>query len=390
MKICMLAYTFYESDGRVMMYAESLAKRGDQVDVIALAREEQPYYEQLNGVNVYRIQKRIYNEKGRLSYVVKLLRFLIKSGLLLTQRHLKEPYDLIHVHSVPDFEVFAGLIPKLSGAKIILDIHDIVPEFYAGKFNRAKDSLLFSLLVLVEKISCAFSDHVIIANDLWRKRLISRSISEEKCSVILNYPNSEMFFPRPKIRKDNRFVIVYPGSLNWHQGIDVAVKAFNRIKDEAPSAVFYIYGEGSEKESLLRLIRRLGLETKIFIKQKVPTSVIPKIIANADLGIVPKRAISFGNEAFSTKIFEFMAVGIPVIVSATKIDRYYFNNSIVKYFRSQDEKDLADTILLLMRDKKLRKDLTEKALKYMKNNNWDVKRHIYLDLVDSLVEKDKS
>src|ERR1035437_7972695 len=135
MKACMLAYTFYETDNRVRRYAEALVKRGDQVDAIALAREGQPSFEVIQGVRVFRIQKRVIDETGPISYLIKLLAFFFRSAWFLTVRHLREPYDIIHVHSVPDFEVFATFIPRLLGARVILDIHDIVPEFYASKFN---------------------------------------------------------------------------------------------------------------------------------------------------------------------------------------------------------------------------------------------------------------
>ena len=135
-RVCMLVYSFYETDNRVIRYAETLAKRGDQVDVIALRKKGQPYTEVLNGVRVFRVQEREKNEKKSLDYLARLSRFFFRSGVLVTKKHLQAPYDLIHVHSVPDFEVFAALVPKLLGAKIILDIHDIVPEFYASKFKR--------------------------------------------------------------------------------------------------------------------------------------------------------------------------------------------------------------------------------------------------------------
>ena len=83
---------------------------------------------------------------------MKLIRFLFNSSIFLTGRHIKIPYDLIHVHSVPDFEVFAAAFTKLKGAKIILDIHDIVPEFYASKFNQSKNSMLFKALALLERL----------------------------------------------------------------------------------------------------------------------------------------------------------------------------------------------------------------------------------------------
>ena len=125
MRIGMVAYTFYEEDNRVRRYAETLAQRGDRVDVIALRRQGRLQRDVMNGVNVYRLQRRTVNEKGKFTYLVKLFLFFVRSMFFLTREHLRNRYDVIHVHSVPDFEVFAALIPKLLGAKIILDIHDI-------------------------------------------------------------------------------------------------------------------------------------------------------------------------------------------------------------------------------------------------------------------------
>lgn len=135
MRICMLAYTFYESDNRVKRYAETLAKRGDHVDIVSLRQKGQKSCDVINGVNIYRIQRRIINEQKKIVYLLKILLFLIKSFIFLPAKHLLKPYDLVHVHSVPDFEIFAALIPKLKGAKLILDMHDIVPEFYVDKFK---------------------------------------------------------------------------------------------------------------------------------------------------------------------------------------------------------------------------------------------------------------
>ena len=77
-------------------------------------------------------------KKGKFTHVWRLIQFFVKSMAFLTRSHLKEKYDLIHVHSVPDFEVFAALFAKLGGAKVILDIHDIMPEFYVSKFNSTR------------------------------------------------------------------------------------------------------------------------------------------------------------------------------------------------------------------------------------------------------------
>jgi len=128
-KICMVAYTAYEGDNRVRRYAETLAKRGDQVDVIAISVAEfgVPQTE-INGVTVHRVQQREHNERSKWTYATRLLRFLLKSSTTVTRLHKRNQYDVIHIHNMPDFLVFAAWYPKLTGAKLILDIHDVVPE----------------------------------------------------------------------------------------------------------------------------------------------------------------------------------------------------------------------------------------------------------------------
>ncbi len=178
MKVCMVAYAFYETDNRVRRYAEALAKRGDYVEAVSLRREGLPAFEVINGVRVHRIQPRQINEKGKFTHVSRLIQFFLRSMAFLTKSHLKERYDLIHVHSVPDFEVFAALFAKLGGAKVILDIHDIMPEFYVSKFNSTHDSLAFKILLTIERLSTRFADHVIAANHIWGDRLVTRSVPE--------------------------------------------------------------------------------------------------------------------------------------------------------------------------------------------------------------------
>jgi glycosyltransferase involved in cell wall biosynthesis len=385
MKACMVAYTFYEGDTRVMRYAEALVQRGDLVDVIALRREGQTPNEVVNGVNVFRVHMRGPNESRKGAYLFGVLRFFLLAMVLVTKRHLRTGYQLIHVHSLPDFLVFVAWFPKLTGAKLILDIHDLLPELYASKYDAEYDSYLYKCLALVERISASFADHVITANDLWQEKLLSRSLKKGKCSTLVNFPDRAIFFRQGRTRTDEKFIILYPGSLNWHQGLDIAIRAFALIKEEAPQAEFHIYGEQGCEDSLVQLIHELGLEDRVFIKSILSTRTIARVIENADLGVVPKRKDGFGDEAFSTKIMEFMALGVPVIVSDTRVDRYYFNDSIVKFFRGGDESDLAQSMLLLIRQPALRDQLTRNAMAFVEQNDWDIKKTEYLALVDSLV-----
>lgn len=384
-KICMVAHTGYEGDNRVRRYAEALVKRGDQVDVIALAEGNTPLgTEEIDGVTVYRIQRRDHNERSKWTYFWRLLRFFWASSIVLARRHHRIRYDLIHVHNVPDFLVFTAWFPKWTGAKVILDIHDIVPELFASKFATTIGSRYVNWLKKVEKASAAFADHVIISNHLWQEKLVSRSVSKEKCSVFVNHVDPAIFYRRPRTRSDGRFVILFPGTFQWHQGLDIAIEAFASLNMH--NAEFHLYGGGggSSGVELRQLVTRLGLDGRVKFFDGVPLDEIAEIIANADLGIVPKRADSFGNEAYSTKIMEFMSQGIPVVASRTKIDTFYFDDTVVHFFASGDAQAMAVAMLNVIENEALRESLVEAGYEYVRQNNWNLKKRNYLELVDKL------
>jgi glycosyltransferase involved in cell wall biosynthesis len=384
-RVCMLAYTHYEVDNRVMRYAKALIERGDEVDVIALNDgTRRPMREVLDGVNVYRIQRRLRNEQGKSSYLYRLCNFLLRSSVFLIHLQSQHRYDVIHVHNVPDFLVFSAWYPKIAGAKIILDIHDLLPEFFSSKFGKSGNGFYVRALNWIERLSAQFADHVIISNHLWYEKITSRSIAKERCSVFINYVDSDLF-SRKRTRTDGKFILLYHGGLQAHQGLDLAVRAFAKVHRHVPEAEFYIYGGGSSKPDLEALIENLGLQEKVYLRDSLPAEQIAQIVADADLGVVAKRADSFGNEAYSTKIMEFMSSGVPVIVSGTKIDKFYFNDSVVRFFESGNEDDLAEAMTCLIKNPELRENLVRNASQYILGNNWNSRKQEYLDLVDSLL-----
>jgi len=386
-KICMLAYTNYESDNRVRRYAETLAKRGDQVDVIALKGSQfREPVERIRGVTVYQIQSRAFNERSKWTYASRLLRFLSKSSVWLTRLHTRNRYDVIHIHNMPDFLVFAAWYPKLTGAKLILDIHDIVPELFANKFKTAPKTGYVRLLKAIERMSARFVDHVIVSNHLWRDRLIARSVDERNCSVMVNHVDPDVFSPQARTRNDGKFIVLFPGSFQWHQGLDIAIEAFVHFKRKVPNAEFHLYGGGNDRveTELKELVRRLDLEESVKFCGGISLDRMASLLANADLGVVPKRADSFGDEAYSTKIMEFMSQGVPVIVSRTKIDTFYFKEGVVHFFPSGDSLAMAQAMLDVVNDKNLRESLIAQGYEYVERNGWDQKKKEYLDLIDAL------
>lgn len=384
LRICHVAYSFYESDNRVIRYAEATAVRGDHVDVITLRRPAAARRWSSDGVSALGIQTRARNETAAWTYLVKILWFFVQTFVVLCVRSIRRPYDVVHVHNIPDFLVFAALPAKLRGARVILDIHDAVPELYSGKFGTARRSWLDRCLLALERWSCSFADHVILANHLWLDTVGKRSCRPNNCTVLLNYPDLRMFnVPRKERTEGSPFVFVYPGTLNHHQGLDVAIDALALIQSDCPTVELHIYGEGPALPELRAQAARLGLTSRVLFKERVPITSIPEILAGADVGIVPKRADGFGNEAFSTKILELMAASVPVIVSRTRIDSHYFSDEQVRFF------DPGNASALALQMKSAYQDPTalvptiaigrELAVSY----SWAKHAPLYIDIVDT-------
>lgn len=382
----MVSYSFYESDNRIIRYAEALAARGDDVEVIALRRASGlAKSETINGVTVRRIRDRFgKSEGGPFGYLWPILQFAFAAT-----RHLATSgsYDLVHVHNIPDFLIFSALPAKLRGATLILDIHDIVPEFFASKFEKDERSLFVRSLKLMEKLSAGAADHIILANHLWLERYVARSAPADKCSVFINHVD-ERIFKRPALRSNSHPpIIIYPGGLQWHQGLDIAIRALDLLRLKLPEAQFHIYGDGGYKSTLVALVDELGLTNSVTFFEPLSLREIAHITGEADLGVVPKRADSFGNEAYSTKIMEFMSLGVPAVVSATRVDRYYFDDSVVRFFPSGDVEALAAAMYEVLTDSTLRNSLIQNASDYVRRNSWERRKNEYLELVDSLIAR---
>ena len=163
--ILMIAYTHYETDPRVIREAEAARAAGFEVDFLALRRRNDQPIQEINGVRVIRLNQYRYRGSGHVRYLLAYLEFFLRCFFRSTALFLSRRYRVIHVNNMPDFLVFSTLIPRCLGAKIILDIHDPMPNTFASKFKSGEHGLFFKFLLWQEKLSADYSHAVLTVSD---------------------------------------------------------------------------------------------------------------------------------------------------------------------------------------------------------------------------------
>jgi len=277
----------------------------------------------------------------------------------------------------------------LTGAKIILDIHDLMPEFYAARFNTTLNSWAVRLIGWQEKLSCRFANKVITVTETWRKTLIERGVPADKVIVVMNVADDTVFCRdavtvRPN-GNDDSFRLIYHGTLTQRYGIDLVLRAVNQVRHEIPNLHLKIHGGGEYRQTLMNLADDLGMSDIVnFSNVYVPSAELPNLIASAHVGFVPYRRDIFTDGILPTKLMEYTALGIPAIVARTPAIEAYFDDKMVEYFTSEDVDELAASILKLYRNHDHRATLIKNSDTFNQQHNWHKLGAEYANFVDNL------
>lgn len=381
MKVCMVAYTLYMTDARVKAYVQSLQKKGIETDVIALRERSKGKKEKSdNGVIYYLTNK--YRGYNPLRYILSYFQFFLAAFFKLIILQLRKRYTVIHVHNMPNFIVFAGIIPKILGARIILDVHDLMTANYMTKFSIAEDHWLIKLLKFEQKLSAAFADHVLCADHKQKEILCKYGIRKGKITVIMNVANEDLFRPVVAEKDKEKFNLVYHGTVAERLGIDILLKAINLIKDRIP-VFLSVYGEGDYLEECLRLRDQLDLGTCVYFSGSAfSVESVPELVSTMDVGMVAqKKTFATDRIGMPVKLMEYVHLQMPVIAPRLQIIRYYFDENMIKFFEPENVDDLARCIVELYENEEERKSLVRNANKFYLKYNWKRQEKEYLELL---------
>jgi glycosyltransferase involved in cell wall biosynthesis len=383
----MVVHNYYpRGEPRVQRQAEALAQSGFEVDVLCLRKRDEPKAEADKGIHIYRLPVRRNKKRGLMGQLLEYLAFFFLAFIRITLLHFQRRYQVIQIHNLPDFLVFAALVPRLMGASVILDLHDLMPEFFMSRFGDRENRLALRVLCLQERISCRFAHHVITVTERWRETLISRGVAPSKCSVVMNVPDERIFSRRtPQKTSNGTFHLIYHGNLTYRYGVDLALYAVAQARTQVPNLHFTIHGRGEFLEDVEHLVSELDLKKVVTLSRGLlPMEQLPDLLASADVGLVPYRRDPFTDGILPTKLMEYAALGLPVIAARTPAIESYFTEDMVAFFKAGDVDALVERIVYLSRDENHCAELTRNIQRFNERYNWATQRAEYVTLVAAL------
>ena len=386
----MLAHSNYMGDPRIRREAEALVGQGCEVHVISLSEKRDGVREarngSLNGVHIHRLP--VSQRRGSfLRYVYEYSMVAFLGALKLAWLHSRRGLNVVHVHNMPDILILAGLIPRLFGSKLLLDVHDPAPELYMS-WGHGRRSLVVRLLGLQERFSCWLADRVISVNDTMRENLRSKGVPEDKIFIVHNFPDQEYFpladVPASWPKKADSLVLLYCGTITEHYDLGLAVRAMATLKGEVPIKL-RIMGRGNKLSEVLELATALGVRDSIELVAPVPVDRVAAEMRRADVGISCHREGIFGDLYFSTKIVEYLTQGLCVLSPRTITVKRYLPEDTLFYFTPGDADALAEAIGFVWRNRTEVLKRLARAREILPELSWNAEKYRFIDFYSRLL-----
>lgn len=385
--VCMIAYTDYATDSRVRREAETLAAHGFRVRCLTTKNGDPPQAFRLDGVDVQELQVGKYRGKSARAYIASYLRFLADASVTCLRLMARRELDVVHVHNIPDFLVFAALLPRMAGCKVILDVHDSVPETFATKFSGT--GLVRTALVLEERLSAMLAHRVICVNHPQRDVLVGRGIPTAKTFVSMNVPDPRLF---PRVNATARqppegpLNLVYHGTMAHRLGVDLLIEAVGRIREQVPHVRLYLWGDGDDLPAFRAAVEKRGLEGQIeFNQQGYPLEALPHRLRCMSLGVLGNRRGEACDLMLPGKLLEYVALGIPVVAPRLKTIEHYFNDDMVAYYEPESVESLANAVVRLHHDRSCRLRQAAVAQQFLTEYSWDQQGEELVAMYQTLV-----
>jgi len=390
-RLCMVVHGPYPvGEPRVVREARVALDAGFEVDVVAMANPDEPLRGEVDGARVYRLPPLRLSRSGPVSLVREYTGFTVHAILAVGRLHLGRRYDVVHVHNPPDFLVTAAVFPRLLGARIVLDIHDLAPELFAMRLGgRRWAPAAERVLRVVESAAVRLSDSVVTVHEPYRRELLARGVPDDKIVVLLNALDERLMPTEPVTSDDEGFRVVYHGSVTPHYGVELLVDAFATVAGQIPGARLEIYGPGDAVPAVRSRVQQRGVTELVHVDGlSLPQEEVLQRIRGASVGVVSLLPIERNKAALPSKLLEYVALGIPVVAPDVPAILESFSEHEIVYFHGGNATSLAEAIRSVAADPAGARRRAEAAMKrYRATYSWPIYAGRYVDLLEALIAR---
>ena len=413
MRILMLTESNYPVDIRIKQEAEVLTNNGHSVSVIAIREDEQPSFEEINNVKVYRVPKIELFKTGKqksstgknkinkilimlqavLGYCFEYAYFTTACFFLSFYMLFFNRFDVIHTHNPPDTLFVVALFYKfLFRKKFVYDHHDLSPDLFTEKYgDRAK--IVFKILLMLEYLSCKSADMVIATNESYKEVEIDRcGVKPEQIFIVRNGPDlnkMKRVEPVESLRKKGKTVLCYIGAINIQDGVQHLILMLSKMVNKYgfKDVLQLIIGDGEYLDEVKKLAKELGVNDYIeytgLVKDR---QEINRLLSSADIFVDAAPSSFLNNRSTFIKHMEYMVFGKPVVSFDLKESMFSLKNAGM-FVPSGDVDKMAETIIQLIKDDRKREEMGEYAKQRISKLDWSTVSVPLIELYRKLESK---
>ena len=376
-RVCIVRQTdMYEPP--VQRAAEALAGVGFDVEVICMRHPERPRRTVVNGIDITSLPVSL-GRSSRHRYALDYGWFFVLAAATLTARHLRRPYKVVQVSTMPDFLVFAGAVPRLLGSRLFLFMNEPTPELAETLYGNPR---LTRALERIEQRALAFADHVFTVTEQLKQRYADRGARADRITVVLNGADPGVRFgswsPSPNGGPKKAFTVICHGAIEDRYGQDTIVEAVRLLRDDLPDLRLVLTGRGALVEPVLQMVESYGLQDVVSFHGWVSHDRLNDLLHEADVGVVAQKASSYSHLVHTNKMVDYWLFGLPVVASRLRAVSELYRDDVLEYFDAGDARDLARALRRVHDDPDRRAELARNGRLAQEEHGWAMQREAYL------------
>jgi glycosyltransferase involved in cell wall biosynthesis len=379
-----VTHSYYLRDTRPRRHAEALAGAGFEVEVLCAREPGDAKAETHRGVLIRRLPSR-RERGGKVRYVFEYATFIAMAAVVVGWLHVRRRYSVVWILSIPNAMVFAGIVPRLLGTPVVIDVRDPMPEFFQSKYGVRGGSRLMKALLAEEKASLRFASRVVTVHEPLREALLRTGVDRDRTHVVMNAPDLGLLLPDRSRHEPHDRTLLYAGTVAARYGVDVALEAVAQLTGEIPAIRLRVVGDGDLSPKLARRGATLGIADRLSLDGPVPFTEIPGIVGSSWVGVQPHRSDPLMAFSVSTKILEWCALGLPVVAPRTPGLLHFFGEDDLWWMAPGSLEDLCGRLLEIHKDPEAAAERAARARETaLARFDWERERRGLVELVKAL------